>query len=108
MATGADAVMIGRGALGNPWIFAQCAAMEEGREIPTLPPLAQRMETVRRQITLAAAHKGERIAMLEARKHFAWYLKGVRGTKQLKARVSSLTSFAELDVLLAEAAALEG
>lgn len=107
-ATGADAVMIGRGALGNPWIFAQCAAMEAGQKIPALPPLAQRMQTVRRQITLAAAHKGEHIAMLEARKHFAWYLKGVRGTKQLKARVSSLTSFAELDELLAQAAALEG
>lgn len=106
--TGADAVMIGRGALGNPWLFAQCMAVDEGREIPPLPPLAQRMQTVRRQIVLAAEHKGERIALLEARKHFAWYLKGVHGTKKLKARISSLTSFAELDELLAEASALEG
>lgn len=105
--TGADAVMIGRGALGNPWLFAQCAAMDDGKEIPALPPLAQRMEVVRRQITLAAQHKGERIALLEARKHFAWYLKGVRSTKKLKARISALSSFEELDMLLAEAAALE-
>ena len=56
---------------------------------------------------LAAEHKGERIALLEARKHFAWYLKGVRDTKKLKARISSLTSFEELDALLAEASGLE-
>lgn len=106
--TGADAVMIGRGALGNPWLFAQCAAMDAGKDIPPLPPLQERLKTLRRQIVLAAEHKGEHIAMLEARKHFAWYLKGVRGTKKLKARVSSLCSFAELDALLAEAAELEG
>ena len=106
--TGADAVMIGRGALGNPWLFTQCNAMENGQEIPPLPPLSQRMETVRRQITLAAEHKGEHIAMLQARKHFAWYLKGVRGTKKLKACVSELNSFAELDRLLEQAAKLEG
>lgn len=105
--TGADAVMIGRGALGNPWLFAQCAALDEGRAVPPLPPLPARMRTVRRQIELAAQHKGERIALLEARKHFAWYLKGVRGTKKLKARISVLTSFAELDALLAEASGLE-
>ena len=105
--TGADAVMIGRGALGNPWLFAQCAALDEGRAVPPLPPLSARMRTVRRQIELAAQHKGERIALLEARKHFAWYLKGVRGTKKLKARISALTSFAELDALLAEASGLE-
>lgn len=105
--TGADGVMIGRGALGNPWLFAQCAAMDAGQPIPELPPLQQRLDTVRRQITLAAQHKGEHIAMLEARKHFAWYLKGIRGTKKLKARVSELNSFAQLDELLAQAAALE-
>lgn len=106
--TGADAVMIGRGALGNPWLFAQCNAMENGQEIPALPPLPQRMETVRHQITLAAEHKGEHIAMLQARKHFAWYLKGVRGTKKLKACISELNSFGELDRLLEQASQLEG
>ncbi len=105
--TGADAVMIGRGALGNPWLFRQCAAMDEGREIPPLPPLRERMQTVYRQIELAAANKGERIALLEARKHVAWYLKGVRGTKKLKARISALTSFEELGQLIEEASALE-
>ncbi|MDO4174915.1 MAG: tRNA dihydrouridine synthase DusB [Eubacteriales bacterium] len=106
--TGADAVMIGRGALGNPWLFAQCNALEQGRPVPAVPPLAQRMQTVRRQIALAAEHKGEHIAMLQARKHVAWYLKGIRGTKKLRASVSELNSFEELDRLLGLASELEG
>ena len=75
--TGADMAMVGRGAFGNPWLLEQCAAALEGREVPPLPPLAQRMETARRQFELARAHKGDKIACLEMRKHLAWYLKGV-------------------------------
>lgn len=75
--TGADMVMIGRGAFGNPWLFAQCQAALEGKPIPPLPPLCERCDTAVRQIELAAADKGEHIAVLEARRHYAWYLKGV-------------------------------
>lgn len=101
--TGADGVMIGRGALGNPWLFAQCRAMDDGKEIPPMPALEERLETARRQIRLAEQYKGERIAMLEARKHLVWYLKGVRGTKKLKAKISALTSLDQLDGLIREA-----
>ncbi|WP_251448071.1 tRNA dihydrouridine synthase DusB [Vermiculatibacterium agrestimuris] len=75
--TGCEMLMIGRGAFGNPWLFQQCAAALAGRPIPERPPLAQRCDTAVRQIQLAAEHKGEHIACLEARKHYAWYLKGV-------------------------------
>ena len=75
--TGADMAMIGRGVFGNPWIFAQCRAALEGRPIPPLPPLSERCDTAVRQIELAARDKGEHIAILEARKQYAWYLKGV-------------------------------
>ena len=75
--TGADMAMVGRGAFGNPWLLEQCAAALEGREVPPLPPLAKRMDTAERQFELALAHKGEKIACLEMRKHLAWYLKGV-------------------------------
>lgn len=75
--TGCDMAMIGRGAFGNPWLFQQCAAALAGTPIPPRPPLAQRCDTAVRQIELAAEHKGEHIACLEARKHYAWYLKGV-------------------------------
>ena len=75
--TGCEMLMIGRGAFGNPWLFQQCAAALKGEPIPPRPPLAQRCDTAVRQIQLASEHKGERIACLEARKHYAWYLKGV-------------------------------
>lgn len=75
--TGCEMLMIGRGAFGNPWLFQQCAAALAGRPIPERPPLAQRCDTAVWQIQLAAEHKGEHIACLEARKHYAWYLKGV-------------------------------
>lgn len=69
--------MIGRGTFGNPWLFAQCKAALEGRPIPEIPPLAERCDTAVRQFELSAANKGEKIACLEARRHYAWYLKGV-------------------------------
>ena len=75
--TGADMAMIGRGCFGNPWLFTGAKAAIEGREIPSLPPLAQRCDTAVRQFELARQNKGEKIACLEARKHYAWYLKGV-------------------------------
>ena len=75
--TGADMAMVGRGSFGNPWLLEQCAAALEGRDLPPLPPLAERMDTAERQFALALEHKGEKIACLEMRKHLAWYLKGV-------------------------------
>ena len=75
--TGADMAMIGRGSFGNPWLFSRALAALDGQPVPPLPPLSQRMDTALRQTELAAADKGERVACLEARRHFAWYLKGV-------------------------------
>ena len=76
--TGADMLMIGRGAFGNPWIFEQAAAALEGKPEPPRPPLKERFDLALRQFELAMEDKGERIAVLEARKHYAWYLRGVR------------------------------
>ena len=97
--TGADMVMIGRGAFGNPWLFEQCAAALKGEPIPERPPLAQRCMTAERQIRLAAEHKGEHIACLEARKHYAWYLKGIPYAgyyKEKIARVETLEQVSEI------------
>ena len=97
--TGADMVMIGRGAFGNPWLFQQCAAALRGEPIPAWPPLAQRCMTAQRQIRLAAEHKGEHIACLEARKHYAWYLKGIPYAgyyKEKIARVETLEQVSEI------------
>ena len=75
--TGCDGAMIGRGAFGNPWIFSRANAILEGKEKPALPPLSERIDTAVAQFELAAQDKCEKIACLEARRHFAWYLKGV-------------------------------
>ena len=75
--TGADMVMVGRGAQGNPWLLRQCAAALEGRDIPPLPPLAERCGVIARQFELIRAQKGERVACLEMRKQYMWYLRGV-------------------------------
>lgn len=75
--TEADMVMIGRGAFGNPWLFKQCEAALNGEQEPKMPSIAERCDTAVRQIELAAIAKGEHTACMEARKHYAWYLKGV-------------------------------
>ena len=90
--TGADMAMVGRGAFGNPWLLEQCAAALEGREIPPLPPLSARMDTAERQFQLALAHKGEKIACLEMRKHLAWYLKGVPYASYWKERACKIST----------------
>ena len=75
--TGADMAMIGRGSFGNPWIFQEARAALAGEPIPQRPPLAQRCDLAVRQIQLASEYNCEKIAVLTARRHYAWYLKGV-------------------------------
>ena len=94
--TGADAVMIGRGALGAPWIFERANALIETGVCPPLPPFAERIGTAVRQIELAAAQKGEYIAMLEARRHVNCYLKYERGLKTFKTRICALERLEQL------------
>ena len=94
--TGCDLIMVGRGALGAPWLFAQINAyLREGRVLPD-PPMAKRMAVLLRQISLAVEYKGERVAMREARKHAAWYMRGIRGAAGLRAQAGQLTSFDDL------------
>ena len=100
--TGADFVMIGRGSLGDPWIFERANALLETGVLPPLPSFAVRMDTAVRQIELAAADKGERVALLEARKHVNWYLKGIPRVRDFKKRISALEQFSELYTLAEE------
>lgn len=95
--TGADAVMIGRKAFGNPWIFQQARCALRGEPVPPLPPLHDRIQTARRQFALAVQDKGEHIACLEARKHLAWYLRGVPYSGYYKEQITSISSAAEFD-----------
>ena len=94
--TGADMAMIGRGCFGNPWLFQRAQAALAGEEIPPLPPLAQRCDTAVRQFELSAAQKGEHIACLEARKHYAWYLKGVPHAGYYKEQISHVSTLEDI------------
>ena len=94
--TGADGAMIGRGCFGNPWIFQQAQAAIDGRPIPPLPPLSQRCDTAVRQFELAAQYKSEKIACLEARKHYAWSLKGVPYAGYWKSEISKISTLADV------------
>ena len=99
--TGADAAMIGRGSFGNPWIFQQAQAALEGRPVPPLPPLAERCDVAMRQIRLAAEDKGEHIAMLEARKQYAWYLKGVPHANYYKEQIVRMNTLEDMERITA-------
>ena len=94
--TGADMAMIGRGCFGNPWLFQRAQAALAEEEIPPLPPLAQRCDTAVRQFELSAAQKGEHIACLEARKHYAWYLKGVPHAGYYKEQISHVSTLEDI------------
>ena len=100
--TGADGAMIGRGALGDPWIFERANALLETGVCPPLPPFAVRMDTAVRQIELAAAQKGEHIAMLEARRHVNCYLKQQSGLKTFKSRICALERLEQLYEIVEE------
>jgi len=94
--TGADMAMIGRGAFGNPWLFGQAKAALEGREIPPLPPVAERFAVAVRQIELSARYRGERSALLEARRHCCWYLKGVPYANYYKEQIVRMETLEDL------------
>ena len=88
--------MIGRGCFGNPWIFAQANAVLEGRAVPSLPPLAERCDMAVRQIELAVEYKGERVAILEARRHYCWYLKGVSHSGYYKEQIVRMNTLEDV------------
>lgn len=94
--TGCDLVMVGRGALGAPWVFSQIQAyLEHGVLLPT-PGVAQRMTLLMRQVEWMIAYKGERVAFLEARKHAAWYMNGLRGAAALRRQAGELRTWEDL------------
>ena len=93
--TGADYVMIGRGAFGNPFIFDECNKALSG-ETFIKPTVKEKLDVFTKQMELAAQFKSEKIAMLEARKHFVWYLKGVSNTRGYKDLVSRITTLEEM------------
>lgn len=95
--TGCDFVMIGRGALGNPWIFRQAVSAWPGRRRPGAPPtLEERKAVMKRHFRDMSALKGDYVAVREMRKHVGWYLKGQPGSAAFRGRVNQINDAEEL------------
>lgn len=99
--TGADSVMVGRGAMGNPFIFEEIKCLMQGKEyIP--PTIFQRISVAMRQVRDMIAEKGEAIAICEARKHLSWYLKGEKGSASVRAQINTASTLSQLEIILSE------
>ncbi len=98
--TGCDGVMVGRGALGRPWVFQEIDAFLKTGEIMPEKPIKERMEILKKHIEKLIEYKGERVAMQESRKHAAWYVKGIRGAAKYRAEIGKIKSFSDLEILI--------
>ena len=94
--TNCDYLLVGRGALGRPWVFSQISAYLKNEVILPEPPLSEQMRVMVKHIERICEYKGERVGIREARKHAAWYIKGIRGAAQYRQQVGALSSVDEL------------
>ena len=94
--TGCDMVMIGRGALGRPWVFSQINAFLEHEVLLPEPTVTEKMFVMLKHIEKLCEYKGERVGIREARKHAAWYTKGLHGAANYRARIGLISSVEEL------------
>ncbi|MGV0716201.1 tRNA dihydrouridine synthase DusB [Mycolicibacterium sp. XJ662] len=101
-ATGCDGVVIGRGCLGRPWLFAELSAAFTGNPLPVAPTLGEVAEIAVRHGQLLAAHFGEDKGMRDIRKHVAWYLHGFPAGAELRRALALVKTVAELEELLGQ------
>lgn len=98
--TGCDGVVVGRGCLGRPWLFAELEAAFAGRPLPEPPTLGEVCATLRRHAELLCAHLGPDKGIRDIRKHIAWYLRGFPVGPEIRHRLGLVGSLTELDELL--------
>lgn len=98
--TGCDLVMIGRGALGNPWLFMQINAWFGGERQMPPPSKEERLLVMLRHMKKLCEYKGEDVGMREARKHVGWYLKGFKGAASFRRAAGTLRTYDELEKLV--------
>ncbi|MDB3525609.1 tRNA dihydrouridine synthase DusB [Clostridioides difficile] len=94
--TGCDAIMIGRGAQGNPWIFKRINHYMNTGEILPEPTLNEKISTAIKHLKLAVEEHGEHVAVREMRKHIAWYLKGLRNSAKLRDEINKIEDYQEV------------
>ncbi|MBQ2765732.1 MAG: tRNA-dihydrouridine synthase, partial [Clostridia bacterium] len=97
--TGCDAVMLGRGAMGNPWLFSEIRSVLYGEEY-TPPTDRERIDTALRQLDIAIAEKGEKLAVLQSRGQLSWYLKGIRGAASARGALNQANTREEMRSIL--------
>lgn len=97
--TGCDGVMIGRGALGNPWIFENTVRLFEGLD-ERVVSANEMVDTALEHLALMIESKGERAGIAESRKHLGWYMKGIRGAAELRNRINCAETLDEICALL--------
>lgn len=100
--TGCDMVMLGRGALGRPWVFSQINAYLDNEVVLPEPPITEKMRVMLKHIEKLCEYKGERIGIREARKHAAWYTKGLHGAANYRSRIGLISSIEELQQIALE------
>ena len=94
--TNCDAIMIGRGAQGNPWIFKRINHYMQTGEILPEPTLEEKINTAKKHLKLAVEEHGEYVAVREMRKHIAWYLKGLRNSARVRDEINKIESYEEV------------
>ena len=94
--TNCDAIMIGRGAQGNPWIFKRINHYMQTGEILPEPTLEEKINTAKKHLKLAVEDHGEYVAVREMRKHIAWYLKGLRNSARVRDEINKIESYEEV------------
>lgn len=100
--TGCDFVMIARGSLGNPWIFGEALALWSGEKKPEEPTLEEKISIIFKHLEYVIELKGEYVAVREMRKHVAWYLKGIRGSADIRRAINTVKDTTAMKELLQE------
>ena len=100
--TGCAFVMVGRAAQGNPFVFEEINAFMQNKDY-TPPPLVKRLETLMYQVELMHRYKDARNAILESRKHTAWYMQGLKGAASLRRMCGEINSLEDIEVICQKA-----
>lgn len=98
--THCDALMIGRGALGNPWLFQNIISLLEGKETEVIPSTVDRVDIALKHLSFLVSFKSEKLACLEIRSHIAWYFKGISGAQKIKNKIYQCSQIRDIILIL--------
>jgi nifR3 family TIM-barrel protein len=105
--TGADGIMVGRAALGNPWLIRDIAAAMRGEPVPAPPTIEERIDFAREHFDAMIERYGERLGLLQMRKHLGWYVKGIHDAGSMRERINKAVAPDAVRALLDEARAAQ-